>query len=249
MIIDFHAHIWGGNGEKDKENLLEACRRYHIDKLCISSVECPYPNEEEITFLNDGVLQFMKEQPDLIYGFTYVNPTNTDALDVLRKSVEQDGFSGMKLWIATTCDDPKVFPLIEQCIDYNIPVMLHAWKKAIGQYANESTGAHVAALAKRYPEAKLVMAHLGGNCYHGVRAIRDTPNVMTDFSGSIFRGDDLNYTIDQLGAERVLFGSDMPGSYLVNLGQVEEANLTAEQKDLIYYKNALRMLDRKAFVK
>jgi predicted TIM-barrel fold metal-dependent hydrolase len=50
--------------------------------------------------------------------------------------------------------------------------------------------------------------------------------------------------VEQLGAERILFGSDMPGSYLVNVGQVEEANLTHEQKDLIYYKNALRMLHR-----
>lgn len=244
MIIDFHAHIWGGNGPKDKENLLIACKRYGINKLCISSVECAYPNEAEIRFLNEGVVQFMREQPELIYGFVYVNPSNPDALKVLRQGIEEYGMSGMKLWIATFCDDPKVFPLIEQCIAYNIPVMLHAWKKSVGQYAHESTGVHVANLAKQYPEAKLVMAHLGGNCYHGVRAIRDYPNVMTDFSGSIFRGDDLNYTVEQLGAERILFGSDMPGSYLVNLGQVEEAALTAEQRELIYYKNALRMLNR-----
>lgn len=246
MIIDFHAHIWGGNGDKDKANLLTACQRYGIDKVCISSVESLYPNEEEVTFLNAGVVRFMKEQPNLVLGFCYVSPQNSNAMDVLRDGIEEKGMSGMKLWVATYCNDSRAFPLVEKCIEYNIPILLHAWKKSVGQLEFETTGAEVADLAKRYPQAKIVMAHLGGNCYHGVRAIRDYPNVYTDFSGSIFRGDDLEYTVEQVGAERILFGSDMPGSYLVNLGQVEEANLTQEQKDLIYYKNALRILDRES---
>jgi predicted TIM-barrel fold metal-dependent hydrolase len=180
----------------------------------------------------------------LVYGFVYINPANENKMDVLRKGIEDRGMAGVKLWVATFCNDPSAYPIVEKCIEYNVPILIHTWKKAIGQYAHEATAEHVADLAKHYPQAKLIAAHLGGNAYHGVHAIRDYPNVMTDISCSVFRGDDLDYAVEQLGAERILFGSDMPGSYLVNVGQVEEAKLTKEKKDLIYYKNAQRMLDR-----
>lgn len=88
------------------------------------------------------------------------------------------------------------------------------------------------------------MAHLGGNCYHGIPAIRDLPNVFCDFSGSIFTGDAVNYAAEYLGTDRLLFGTDMPGSFLVNLGQVTGADLTEEDQNKILYANARKLLDR-----
>ncbi|HCS75648.1 MAG TPA: hypothetical protein DIW17_17460, partial [Clostridiales bacterium] len=57
--------------------------------------------------------------------------------------------------------------------------------------------------------------------------------------------DDIDYTKKQIGAERILFGSDLPGaSFLVNYGQIEEADLSPDEKTLIMYKNALDLLER-----
>ena len=100
---------------------------------------------------------------------------------------------------------------------YNVPVLIHAFYKATGQYPNESTGRNVARVAARYPELKIIMAHLGGNCYDGLPAIRSFPNVWVDYSGSIFRADELPYALEMVGANRILHGSDMPGAYLVCL--------------------------------
>lgn len=88
------------------------------------------------------------------------------------------------------------------------------------------------------------MAHFGGNCYHGIPAIRDIPNVWCDMSGPSFHGGELDYAVENLGVERVLFGTDMPGPYITNLGQVLGADLTQEQRELILYKNARKLLDR-----
>ena len=89
------------------------------------------------------------------------------------------------------------------------------------------------------------MAHLGGNAYYGIKPIIECKNVWVDISGSLFRRDDLDYTIKLIGSDRVIFGTDMPGaSYLVNLGQVEEANLTDKQRQDIYYNNAVSFFDR-----
>lgn len=242
MIIDIHAHIWKGSYDKDKAEIVKACSLYGISKVYISGLSSLNPDEEEIRELNHEVYKFMQEQPELIEGFCYVNPMHGKCLDDLKKGIEEYGMSGMKLWVATFCDDPRVFPLVEKCIYYRLPILLHSFHKAVGQLENESTGTNVANLARLYPEAKIIMAHLGANCYHGIKAIRNCKNVWVDISGSMFRRDDIDYTVKQIGADRILFGTDMPGPYLTNLGRIEEADLTQEERDLIYYKNALKIL-------
>ena len=244
MLIDIHAHIWKGAYRQNREDLLKAAVLYDITKIYVSGLGGYYPDKEEIAELNFEVYKFMAERPDKIEGYCYVNPYNANSLDVLKNSIEEYGMSGMKLWVASFCDDPSVFPLVEKCIDYRMPILIHAFHKANNQLEFESLGTNVARLAERYPEARIIMAHLGGNCYNGIKPVRDYENVYVDISGSLFRRDELDYTVKQIGSERILFGTDMIGSFLVNLGQVEEADLTHEQKAMILYGNALRIFDR-----
>ena len=243
MIIDVHTHIWGGEYENSTRQLLRACEMFGISKLHCSGLKSHYPDEAEVGRLNADVHRFMKEQPGMVEGYCYVNPAHSNALDVLKQGIEEYGMAGMKLWVATFCDDPRVYPLVEKCIEANIPILIHSFHKAVGQLEFETTGIEVANLAKRYPNAKLLMAHFGGNCYHGIKATQGLPNIWHDFSGTPFRRDDVDYAVERVGVERIVFGSDMPITYLVNFGQVEEADLTAEQKDRIYYKNALELFD------
>ncbi len=244
MIIDIHAHIWKGRYEQDKREIIKACELYNLSKVYISALGGLYPDVVEIDELNNEAHKFMREQPSYIGGFCYVNPTHDNSINVLKKGIEDYEMSGMKLWVSTFCDDPRVFTLVEMCIEYKVPILVHAFHKATRQLEFESTGPNLANLAKRYPESKIIMAHLAGNCYHGIKPIRDCQNVCVDISGSLFRRDDVDYTVKQIGAERVLFGTDMPGSHLINRGQIEEADLTSEQRELIYYKNAIKILRR-----
>jgi predicted TIM-barrel fold metal-dependent hydrolase len=248
MIIDAHAHVWGDQYNESTRILLQACEQYNISKLYVSGLKSHYPDASEIAMLNNDVNRFMKEQPGLVEGYCYINPNHDNALDVLKQGIDEFGMSGMKLWVATLCDDPLVYPLVEQCADYNVPILIHSFHKAVGQLEHESTGVHVARLANRYPEAKFLMAHFGGNGYHGIKAIRDCLNVWSDFSGTYFRRDEVDYAIRQIGVDRIVFGSDITITYLVNVGQVEEAELTPEQKQMIYYHNAIKLFDRKIIV-
>ncbi|MEG1752613.1 MAG: amidohydrolase family protein, partial [Christensenella sp.] len=239
MIIDVHAHIMTEDYERDKRDIREAISRYGIDRLYISAIDGAqfYPNVEQINSYNAEMHRFMREDETHIKGYCYVNPNNSNTLDVLKNGYENYGMSGVKLWVSNFCDDTEVFPVIEFCIERDWPVLIHSFHKAIGQLPHETTGPNVAALARRYPNAKLLMAHLGANCYHGIKAIKNCPNVMVDFSGSIFRRDDIDYTVEMLGADRIMFGTDLPqpGSFLSNLGRVMEAELSQEQRDKIMY--------------
>lgn len=246
MLIDMHAHLWRGRYKENKEEIIKAADVYNISRIHISSLGSQYPDETEITELNQATHDFMKEQPRLIHGYCYINPNHANSRQTLTFGIEEQGMTGMKLWIATYCDDPKVFPLIEKCIDYDIPILVHAFYKSVGQLPHESVGSHFANLAKRYPEAKIIMAHLAANCHMGIKEIKSYPNVYVDISGSIFRRDDLDYTKKHIGADRILFGSDLPGaSFLVNLGQTEEADLTEEERQKIYYQNTLNLFKNK----
>ena len=53
----------------------------------------------------------------------------------------------------------------------------------------------------------------------------------------------MNYTVENIGAERVLFGTAMPGCCGSNIGQILGADLTQEQRELIFWKNAKKLLD------
>ena len=245
MIIDIHTHIWGSRYESDKQTLLKAMDRYGLARIYVSGLRSYVSDEEEIDFLNKIVYDFMKEEPEKVGGAVYLNPKNANVMDVLKRATQEQGFEMIKLWVCTTADDPSVDPIMDYAEANGLPVLFHAFHKANGQVANETTGIHVANIARRHPKTKILMAHLGGNCYDGIPAIRDLKNVWVDTSGStFFHGDDLNYTVEQIGVERILFGTDQTGSCGSNIGQVLGADLTQEQRELIFYKNAQKLLDR-----
>lgn len=244
MIIDIHAHLWGSRYEEDKKSILKAMEQYSLDRVYISALRSYISDAEEIDFLNKLVYDFMQEEPGRIGGAVYVNPRNANVMDVLKRATQEQGFEMIKLWVCTSADHPAVDPIMDYAEENGLPVLLHALHKANKQVENETTGIHVANIARRHPKTKILMAHLGGNCHHGIPAIRDCKNVWCDNSGgSFYRGDDMNYTVEAIGAERVLFGTDMPGCCASNIGQILGADLTDEQRDMIFCKNAQKLLD------
>ncbi len=237
MIIDIHAHLWADHYKEDKKTILKACELYGIDKIYISTISSYSPDYDEIEYCNKLTCDFMKEQPKLVSGYVYINPTHSNRVEALKRGLD-NGMEGVKLWVATECDDYRINDIAEYCIDKNAPILVHAFHKATGQLKNESTAENVRCLALRYPELKIIMAHLGGNLYYGLRCVTDLENVYNDFSGTMIGTGDINYALEVVGEDRILFGTDLPSGGRQCIAQVEEASLTQLQKDKIYYKNA-----------
>ena len=62
---------------------------------------------------------------------------------------------------------------------------------------------------------------------------------------AVYDGQDaLDYALEYVGADRLLHGSDMPGNYLVNLGQVIALDIDEESRAKILGGNAKRLFDR-----
>lgn len=242
-VIDSHAHLWLGNEEAGRRANLEAAELYNVRYIYISTLGGGYyPDKDDVAACNRATADFINDYPDLIVGQCYVNPNNADTLDVLRRGFEEQGMRAVKLWTATFADDPAVNPIAEYCIDRNIPVMIHCFHKAVGQLEHETRGHHVANLARRYPELKIQMAHLGACPYEAIPPIADLPNVWLDTSGSMMRGDDLPYTLSLVNHERIMMGTDMPGSgYLTNIGKVLEATADPVARRAMLHDNAYKL--------
>jgi len=239
MIIDCHLHL---KGHAMPPDYLRDAERYGVDFVCVSGLgKWNYePPHEDCVETNRDVLREMKRYHPSVLGFCYVNPRHREAVDELRWCIEQ-GMVGLKLWTGTFCDEPCVYPVIEAAIEMELPVMIHTFHKVVSPIRYESKPINVVNLARRYPEAKLIMAHWGGEWRSGVRAAELCPSISMDTSGSILETEMTETGVAKLGAERLVFGSDN-SDLLAMLSKVYDARISEHAKRMILGDNMARLL-------
>jgi len=248
-VIDCHAHLQFHSSpdylEKDRR-LIEAADKLGIDQLCASILTPKRPATVEgfrqcNAFLVEGVRRF----PGRVLGYCYVNPGFTkEAVEEIRRCVEERGFIGVKLYNEHFADDPVVFPVVETAIALGVPILHHGGHS---HYFNKeqphiSDGARFAALGRRYPEATLICAHVGGggDWEWTIKALRHAGNVFLDTSGSVIDEGMVDMAVRVLGVDRIVFGCDM--SMTASVGKIRAANLTEEERRKVMGANMQRIL-------
>lgn len=179
-------------------------------------------------------------------GLVYCSPDHVDvSLELMRRHIAEGPFVGIKLWIARKASDPALDPIVSYAAELGVPVLQHAWYKTVGQLPGESTPADVAHLAARHPDATIQMAHLSGCGERGVLDIADLPNVVVDTCGGDPEDGMVDFALEHLGAERILYGSDAPGrDFGVQLSRVLAAGLDDDQLRAVLAGNARRLYTR-----
>jgi len=246
MIIDMHCHIMDDPADRaEVDRLLEIAARFDIRRLITSMGKdlVTHPTPEQIREANDHVLSLVKGWPGRIFGYCYLNPRlgRAACLDELRRCTEA-GLVAIKLWVACACNQPEVFPIVERAIDLDIPILQHTWRKTGGNDTDESEPRQMAELARRYPQAKLIMAHGGGAWEYGVKAVRTCRNVVVDTSGANPTQGFLEMALRDLGPERIVFGTDAPlRSFASQLAKVDAVKMPAQVRRMILQDNAVRL--------
>src|SRR5205085_288810 len=119
----------------------------------------------------------------------------------------------------------------------------HTWIKVTGNLPGESSPMDLAALAKRHPHAKLICGHTGGDWEQGIRAVRAYPNISVDLGGGDPVAGITEMAVRELGAGRVLYGSDAPGrSFASQLAKVHGAEIPEAAKRQILAANLKHLL-------
>ncbi len=248
VIWDAHCHLNGTTGtpERRVENLLFFADRVGIQRLIVfmGYPFLPDPSPEQVRLQNDQVMRAVDHSDGRVMGFVYLNPKHTDeSLKELDRCVRDGPLVGIKLWVAIRCADPCLDPIVERAVELKIPVLQHTWRKATGNLPGESTTADLAALARRHPKATFFAAHVDGDWERGIREIRALENVTVEICGSDPTAGMVDMAVRELGAKRVVFGSDAGGrSYASQLAKVYGAEISDETKRLILAGNLRRLL-------
>src|SRR5262249_7188063 len=106
-----------------------------------------------------------------------------------------------------------------------------------------SDGADLARLAVRHPKATFILAHIGGggDYMHTFPAIVDCPNIYPDLSGSGVDRGMLDAAVSALGADRLLWGSDLTMcTGLAKLRALDVIGLSPDDIANVRWRNAVR---------
>jgi hypothetical protein len=255
MIIDAHAHVdWPGDFTLSFSDTLDRAQIEAGDRLGIDVFVCsclaPRPSNP-VTFRqgNDRLMAAMREFPGRIWGYCYVNPGYTrEALAEIDRCLQVPDMVGVKLYNEYFFDDPVLRPIVEKCIELNIPILEHQGHCTDPMPGQEhiSDSGHMARMANQYPEAKIIVAHIGGggDWEWVIKAAAAAPSLYADTSGSVVDEGLMEMAVRTLGAERLLFACD--GSHSAGVGKLRGAQITEEERRLIGGENFLRLIGRSA---
>jgi uncharacterized protein len=248
-IWDTHTHLSGVPGrtpDERLEQLLVFADRLGIERICVfMGMNWSYdPSPEDMRRQNDEVLEALQRWHHRAFGFVYLNPNHLEAsLAELDRCVRGGPMVGVKLWVARHCNTRELDPIVERATALKAVVLQHTYLKIGGNLPGESTPLELAELARRHPAATIIAAHTGADWEPGIRAIRDCPNVYADLCGSDPTAGFTEMAVRELGAERVLYGSDAGGrSFASQLGKVVGADLPDAAKRLVLGENLKRLL-------
>jgi predicted TIM-barrel fold metal-dependent hydrolase len=248
-VWDLHCHLTGMPGRTPDElmaALIARADRMGIERLVVfmgyPTVADPSP--DELRRQNDQVLQALSHWHDRAFGFAYVSPKQVEAsVREIDRCVRDGPMVGIKLWIARRCDDPAIDPIITRARALQAAIYQHTWIKAGGNEPGESSPEDLVALAARHPSTPLICGHSGGNWELGIRTVRASPSISIDLAGSDPTAGFVEMAARELGARRVIYGSDVGGrSFASQLAKVRSAAISEGDRRAILGGNLRAIL-------
>lgn len=248
-IWDLHAHFSGVGGatpEARIEQLLAYSDRMNVERFCVymGMRWARDPDPATLRRQNDDVLRALKHWGDRVFGFVYLNAKHVEAsLSELERCVAAGPMVGVKLWVSHNCHLPELDPIIERAGELKAVIFQHTWIKTGEVTPGESSPQQLSELAARHPKVPLICGHTGGNWELGIRAIRDRQNVSIGIGGSSPTAGFVEMAVRELGADRVIYGSDIGGrSFASQMAKVFGAGISDDAKRQIMGGNLRRML-------
>jgi len=248
--IDAHAHV--GKSEGPTKDIIDVADRLGIEKLMISRPMAPGSAGLPAEFIacNDLVYKAMKEYPTRFTGMLTLNPSyKKESVEEIKRCIDR-GMVGMKLYNHVKINDPLFYPIIEKFIDLKMIILMHSpigkarVKYNVREPKNISIPEDFVDVARRYPEAMFQFAHIGGGIdwEDACKALKDSPNVYVDLSGSNNEGNMIDFALQYISEDRLLFGCD--NSYYQGVGGMMAANLTEVQRKKLFFENYNNILKK-----
>lgn len=189
---------------------------------------------------NSSVAEVIRQHPQRFMGWIFVNPAvDPDPLAEVERWSPQEGMIGVKahpFWHRYPVE--KLDPVAAWCRKNNYPLLIHLGADGSGDFRR---------LPEKYPGIKIVYAHAGIPYFRRLWSyIKDKQNIFVDLSSPYLDPRVVRMTVDYLGAEKCLYGTDgpygpqAPGEdydYGWIKGWIESLPLSDRERDRIFRAN------------
>jgi len=249
LVIDCHQHMgrWPAFVvyEGDADGMVRTMDRCGIDAGCVSHHAAIGPDTE---YGNTLVAEACARFPGRFIGYCCLNGRHPAEVLVeeLERYMAMPGFGGIKVHPAVhqyPLTGPNLRPAFELAAQRGWPVLTHTW-----QSDGLASPAMIESLATELPELKLILGHTGGvaeGADEYLPVARRLDNVYCDLTGSLMNHGMIEVIVREVGAERVLFGSDLP---MIDchpmLGYIAFARIPDDAKRRILGLNAAELFGR-----
>ncbi len=205
MLIDSHSHLKHGDAQKTEyspEEIVRVMDAAGIDKSVVFAMSTS--TSRSIQMAKDAIDKF----PERLIPYAYALPSyNSVVLDQLDMAISELGFRGIKIHAGEcTLADYVVDPLIEFAGKRGVPCLIDC----SGKYEP------IEDMAKKFPDAKIIVAHLGRYLCREEQLIdrfinlaERYKNILLDVSGVVLTAK-IKEAVEKIGSERVIFGIDGP---------------------------------------
>ena len=251
MVIDADVHIspYPQDGGITPDEVIAAMDRACVDKA-ICWLQPPYMRgiEEATQYVRRAAEKF----PERLLPFGWVDPhfPMEECMSLCRRCLYDYDFFGVKFNGAQNSFNmeryEQIAPLIDEIAKAGKVIAFH-----VGDENNDTHPVKIAEIAKRWPQLNILMVHMGGAASNMENACIE---VAAQYSNMYLVGSSVDYpyvlkAIRTLGADRVMFGSDMPFSMMeadaAGYRAFLDAYCTETEKKLVMGGNAVRLLHLK----
>jgi uncharacterized protein len=257
-IWDMHYHGFYGGGIRQHEENLFYVERMGIERMLSLDI-AGSPTDPLGTSIPEEkkreMREYLEKHADRVSGLIPIDPSQpVESCRKIEDWVRNGPCIGIKYYGGNpggvVCSHPDNDVIIRLAAELNALIYIHTWMKIGGQprrpggdnERGESTPMDVALLAERFPSVPLICGHSGGDWELGVRAVRPYENVYIEFSGSDPHSGQVDYTVRDVGASRMIWGGHGPSRcYSTELSKVLDADLTHDQRLQIFGGNLRRL--------
>ena len=247
VVIDGHTHFAGpGKGfpPNTVEDLLSIMDGNGIDSMVTCAPYSSIGSDRTYDDVNRFLVESMSRAPGRIIGFLRVNPHLQDhALKSIEEGVNKQGFRGIKFHPRNEAfainSEELAFPIAEQATKLKVPILIHTGEPDTYGYAQPTL---VGDLADSFPDLTLIIGHMGKRlCEDAICVARWFENIILETS---FRSPrDIARAVKRVGADRVVYGSDMPfGVPEIEMMKVRLCEIASEEKEMVLGESMARIL-------
>jgi predicted TIM-barrel fold metal-dependent hydrolase len=245
-IIDAHGHLGPYRNfyipEPGVEGILRVLDQCGVAMACLAAHLAIGP---DWILGNRLTAEAVATHPDRLIGYAVADPHEPELIRAeLTHAFDALGLKGIKLHpdIAAYPIGGKGFqPAWELAAERECLVLVHTFHGS--RYCDPTVFGE---LAERYPNVPIVLVHSGAltAAFEGAIAVCQAhPNLYLDLSGSFMTGQWITRMVKEVGAERVIFSSDIPFIDLrYSLGRFLTADITPAEQALVMGGNIRRLL-------